>query len=310
MLVGAVGIALVVVGTVVLINGLAFDESIGARSNDDALGGAERTVGVIESDLNTLVREVRTEIDPSTRDFVTAFRENISLYSRHYTNLSFDNGIVYTRVVFDGADSVNGTTIRQTEATSRGTCDDGNEYPRFTLEQGGTCVSDPTIIEDTTEVSQFNLTVEGSGSGASPETTLVVENDAGEEWRLVMEKQTPTGPVEVREETPSSSSTVGVFTIPFELVLQEDGQLRVGGTQEVTFADGVSTPYDIGFENQPSRTALTGTYSISANGTLPGSIGDQPETYATVVSPAVEIYYQRRDVTYNRTVVLNETGAR
>lgn len=308
LLVGAIGIALVVVGTVVLVNGLAFDDSISTRSNQDALSGAERTVGMIEADLNALAREVRTGIDPGTRDFVTAFRENISLYSRHYSNLSFDNGIVYTDVTFEGAESVNGTTIRQNEDTARGACNDGNRYPRFTVENGS-CESDPTIVTDATEISQFNLTVRGSGIGSSPQTTLVVEGDTGDEWRLVIEKVGPTGPIEVREKAPSGDSTVGVFTIPFELVLQDDGQLRVSGSEEVTFADGVSPPYEVGFENNPSRTALTGTYSLSTDGTLPAIIGPQPETYSTVVRPAVDIYYQRRDVTYNRTVVLNDTGA-
>jgi hypothetical protein len=46
------------------------------------------------------------------------------------------------------------------------------------------------------------------------------------------------------------------------------------------------------------------------NGTPNSGIDKQPETTSTTVSPAIDIYYQRRDITYDRTIILNDTGAR
>ncbi|WP_335999247.1 DUF7261 family protein [Halorientalis halophila] len=310
LLVGSVAIALVIVGVVVMVNGMMFDDSIGARDNDDALADAERTIGMIESDLNALAREVRMDTRDGSGDFAPALRRNISLYSRHHTNLTFDNGIVYTNVTFDGAESINGTTIWQTQSTNQGACDRSTPYPRFTLETGGSCEANPTIVEDADAVTDFQLTVENPGTGASPETSIVVDNGA-ETWRLRMDTQ-PNGSVVVHEESPGGTSRVGVFDPSFDLELQDSGRLTVGGSESVVFAEGVDPQYDIGFENTVSGggTALTGTYTISTDGDPSAGIGSQPETLNTVVSPAIEIYYQRQEVTYDRTILLNESGVR
>jgi hypothetical protein len=264
---------------------------------------------MIETDLNALGQEIRADIDPSSGDFVGYFRENISLYSRHYTNLSFDNGIIYTDVTFNTTDTINGTTFRQTKDTAQDDCDKGQEYPRFTLDESGDCEPDPTIVSDATEITQFNLTVEGDGGpSSSPRTDIVVTNGA-DTWRLVMAKQSNKS---ILIEVDGTGTNLGVVDTPFELELQEDGQLSLIGAGEVTFAEGVSRPYDIKFENTPPSggNALTGTYTLVTNGNENTGIDSQPETSSTTVSPAVDIYYQRRDVTYNRTVILNQTGAR
>ncbi|SDE70416.1 DUF7261 family protein [Halorientalis regularis] len=305
LLVGAIGIALVVVGTVVLVNGLAFDDSISTRSNQDALSGAERTVGMIEADLNTLAREVRADVEDGGGDFTEAFRENVSLYSRHYTNLSFDNGIVYTNVRFNATETDKGVVLNQTE--SMDACSPRGR-PLFRVQPD--CDADATLLQDVSAIQDFRITVEDIPNG-NAKTELVVDGDGGT-WTLEIDGRRG------REEVNISGGGIAASGSPYGegvvIELRPDGQIAVDGQPEFEFAEGVDPPYEISLNNGDGPgfgSSLAGTYLISSDGSYPHDPDeDQPEVKRPTLFPAVDIYYQRRDVVYNRTIVLNETGAR
>jgi len=320
LLVGGISIALVIVGGVVLLNGMMFTNTIGSHGNQDAVSEAERTIGTMESDLQDLTSRVRADVSPE--NFESALRENITAYTRQYTNLNYDNGIVYVDATLNETLTDDSLVVSQNASAGPPTVPTGggSDVPSF---EDNTGTDDWDLARNASEVRRFNVTLQkypginpGGATNTDAEfTVLVSENESSDFW-AVRFNQTGGG---VRQLTIWNSSG-RQRTITEGSVLPPTGDVPVdirGGTvngndvPQLVFTDELDAPYDVRYENAgPNAFRGGGTYRLATNSSYqPGTESDtHPNVADSLDSVAVNLTYQRPELRYERTVRLNGTG--
>jgi hypothetical protein len=336
LLVGGISIALVIVGGVILLNGMMFTNTIGSHGNQDAVSEAERTVETMENDLRRLTDRVRA--DTGIGEFRGAIERNLTVYTRQYTNLSFDNDIVYTDAELNDTESDSGTFLNQTADADD--CDEqftaGTRLPTFEYyTDSGNC-KDLTVGEIST-LEQFNLTVRrlACQRGRPTDTNLTVHvndsDDPTEYWNVRLAAVRTDG-----GSCNSAGNAAGDVTRYMEIYNSSDGlvasysdsepwfpesgrirmDLRAGTVEgqsvpELDYTEHVSGPYDIKIRNRDggggTEPAL-GTYRLWSDGSPPSDLGSQPSSRTALTTLAVDITYQRPELRYERTIKLNGTG--
>ena len=294
LLVGGIILGIVILGSVVLLNDMKFNDTIGSQGNQQALEDATRATEAIEQDLTGLRERVRD--GTSRSNFDDAFAENVSVYSNTYSNMSFEDGIVYVDVTYSEAASVDGRLLVQ---SSTDTFEfDGNK--------------DWTMADDATLLSPFNITVadfDNPGMGVSASTTFEVTGDEGRTWEMKVNRsrayasRTPAlytyvdGSV---EENVSAGDGVEVDLV--------DGTINGSRTDGFAFSEYVSSPYTVTVDNEgPSGQLPRGTYRLGTDSTVRNPSEPNVEDYEAVI-PAVNVTYQRPELQYETTIYLNATG--
>jgi len=307
LLVGGIILGIVILGSVVLLNDMKFNDTIGSQGNQQALEDATRATDAIEEDLTGLRERVRD--GTSRSNFDDAFAENVSIYSNTYSNMTFEDGIVYVDVTYSEAASVDGRLLSQ----RLGPSGNGRE---FRLNPNPSPSNDWTMADDATLLSPFNVTVTNFRPvGTTASTTFVVTGSESRTWELKMNStDSGVGPSGITgpslytfvdgdlENAQAVSSGVDVDLV--------DGTVDGSQVNGFAFAEYVSPPYTVEVDNDnPSGLLPRGTYRLGTDSTVRSTSASQPtvEDYEAVI-PAVNVTYQRPELQYVTTIYLNATG--
>jgi hypothetical protein len=299
LLVGGIVLGVVVLGSVVLLNDMKFNDTIGSQGNQQALNDAERTRETLRTDLRELAVRVRAETDHA--NFADAVEENVTRYGRYYSNMTFEDGIVYVNVTFSESASRDGRLLEQTT--------DGRFW--FDASENWTAATDAYFL------SPFEVGVEqfpDTTAPHDPNTTVRVTGAEGNVWELRINRSSTDpvdGPAVVAV---ADGRRVGVErTGPGVVVDVDEG--TINGTDEPGFAFRryVTPPYTAEFENNPNGPGnafgkhARGTYRIGTDSRY-WSESHPDVDVLPAARPAVNVTYQRPELKYDTTIYLNSTG--
>lgn len=305
MLVGGIILGIVILGSVVLLNDMKFNDTIGSQGNQQALEDASRATDAIREDLTGLRERVRAET--TNASFADAFAENVSVYSSAYSNMTFEDGIVFVNASFSEAASTDGRLLSQTSA--------GNQTFRLNPD-GGATQYDWTMASDATLLSPFNVTVTEFRDSVDPNpanTTFVVTGSEGRTWELKANRTDSgdgslTGPslyVFVDGDV-EASERVG----PGVEIDPTDGTINGSQVDGFAFSEYVVPPYTVEVDNEgPPGQMPRGLYRLGTDSTVRDTSANQPTVQVyDAATPAVNITYQRPELQYETTIYLNATG--
>lgn len=294
LLIGAVLIGLTIISTVVMLNGMQYADSAGARSQSQVLDDGERTEEMVERDLERLVVQVQ-KTDPSNP--ADALRENISVYDNSTRNMTVSRGGPTVNVTLNGSASRGKRFQYASTSNFKPSSSTGNDWDMAT---------------DVDHLRRFDVHVDGfNGVGASSAFVIVVDVDGGGEWRFRMFEESGSPPRDVVIETQPPGS--GTWTTrcsdegpPVELNFLTGEAYYSGPDTTCSFPSVgavASTPYTITFEDSQKAH---GEFDVLVDGE------DTPESNSASsdypVIPAVDYQYRSTDIAYNRTIWI-EGGA-
>jgi hypothetical protein len=336
LLVGGVALALVIVGTVVLLNGMRFQDTIGSKGNEQALQDALRTEGMIQSDLGNLADEIRA--DAGLVNYGDQMARNVSTYGGYYSNLTFNDGIVYVNVSLNRSASGEGRLIQQRPSAIGTPPDfrDTNNNDVWTVADEATairpfnmtirefpCQDDPSGPPISTVVTNFTISVNNSDNpnsdywavrlnsfrkgGACPAAPAV-----GEHKRFITVYD-ETGKIAQFEDGVQSwfpeADRQGTAPIAYDV---REGEINGTEINDLEFAQGVDRPWTVEFETETVPLGAPrpggGWYRIATNSEVPGTNAPSevdPSINGILAEPAVDIVYQRPELRYNATIYLN-----
>ncbi|RXK49471.1 DUF7261 family protein [Halorientalis pallida] len=323
LLVGAATIALVIVGSVILLNGLKFTDTVGTEGNFDSTDEAQRTAEMVRQDLSKMADRVRSKT--GLTGFETAMRQSISIYSNRLSNMTFADSATYVNVSLDVSASRGGPLVTQ-NLTSTPSSDEDFRNP------GWGSLQTYEVARGASTVGPFNFTVTQfpcDRNTSPPDTnfTVTVENtSSGNVWQMRLTRDTDgaacpsvqgTRYIEVYDESGtklqswSSDSQswfpgVGDGPVTIDLINETISDKTV----PLDFAEGVDPEYLITFDNNfggGPDTFGEGSYWVGSDGSFPtpgddGS-GNPPNVRTQIQRPAFEFVYERPGVRYNTTML-------
>jgi len=328
LLVGAFAIGITIVGTVVLLNGMKYTDTIGSDGNGQALDEATRIEGIVIDDLTNLSEQVRRDVQTSERGLLgyeEAMRRNVSTYTRYYSQVNFDSQVSYINVSLNPGRSANGRLIRQqtTGDFRRG----GNEWD---------------AARDATIVSPANFTVDDFACSNGRDSYLAFsvnnsDNPDADFWEARIGTERTSGPscTPAPASSPSDSNRIRYVQIwtedGLQRVIEEDDvgafssdpstsvdfalhSGEIEGTEvfaDDTFETSVERPWDVTIKNTnsgppPGRTA-NGRYWVATDSTYLST--SNPDVDPIMSVPAVDIVYAQPELNYTTTTLLGERGS-
>jgi hypothetical protein len=316
LLIGALTIAIIVVGGVVLLNGMKYTDTVGSSGTASAVADSERLSAMVETDLRHLA--TRVDNDTDLLSFESAFRENVSQFNRYYSRAASARGSTFMNVSINASASASGWVLNQSSSDYFEDDDGDTEWTAIT----GANVTDP-----------FEMTIDewpgrAGVSGNRVELFVNVTNSGGEEWSLKFYETTGIDGnvrhIEVynesglRESYRSDSESWFPDSGSYEIDVL-NGEINTTATSEPetdlwTFAHGVDAPYDVSMQNKfiipgggrPSPNLRSeGTYLIATDGSATSDVDDVSESIPVVV-PAIDVYYHRPEVEYTRTIRIDD----
>jgi hypothetical protein len=327
LLVGAAAIALVIVGSVILLNGLKFTDTVGTQDNFDTTDEAHRTAEMVRRDLSKLTDRVRS--DTGLVGFETAIRQNISMYSNRLSNATFADSATFVNVSLNESASEGGPLVTQNRTSGP------SPDPDFVNPEWGSG-STYEVARGASVVGPFNFTVSQfpCDRGTSPSDTnftVTVENtSSGNIWQMRLARDTDgaacssvqgTRYIEIYDESgtklqswssDSASWFPGVGDGPVTIDLIDEN--ISGKAVPLDFAGGVDPEYLITFDNNNGGgfdTDGEGSYWVGSDGTYP-NFNDvdltPPNVRQQIQRPAFEFVYEQPGVKYNTTMI-EEGGA-
>lgn len=324
LLVGAFIIALVVLGTVVYLNGLNFNDSIGSQGNEQSLNDAERTKGMVTESLIGLTERVRADVRAGgggLEEYERELRENISSFARYYSRLKFSDGVTYVNVSLNssGTASVYGGII-----TQRLAADSDPDGPTFVNDNGRPSETDWEVARNVNTVTALNVTLKQFPCPNNRNVSYVIEEvDSGDTW----EWQATRGP-----NCASTNRTVETYLNGNKQNVTYAGpgpnqnaelagrtyldilEGTVNGTTEWQFAKGLEPPYNVsvqinGGPASPGNTAR-GSFRIETDSEYRPPTDDDLDVDDAIAVPAVDIRYVAPELVYNSTVLLTNAEYR
>jgi hypothetical protein len=296
LLVGAFIIALVILGIVVMLNGIEFTENVGNQNRITAAEDAERTQQMIRRDLRQMLVYVgpRNEVTGYTQ-FPAAddLDENLTAYSGYRANMSVGNTGAYVNATLNDDRTHEGEFLVEPDPSI------GYEKP------DGLTDASWQVADDTHAVQGFvmNVSTETSGSGVTANVT-----DGTTEWnltvlsdgRVFVNRSTGLGPTcTVSTDYVLVNVSAGEFTHPSGT-----------GCGEFTFADGVTRPYDVYFTRR-SGTWANGNYTMAVRtddgGTALGFGAGSGDAYSrpVVMNPVVDVVFEDSALSYESELEVN-----
>lgn len=281
LLVGAIIVAITIIGSVTLLNGLQYTDTAGTEGGSDALAETDRAEAVVFADLTNLVTQVE-QSDPD--DFDRALRANISTYNNYTQNMTVTRDGTYVNVSLNESTSVTQHRIGQTDAT---------QY----RDPNGPSGNLWHVINNSTRMDEFWLNSTSIDGGAGPPFVVRIENDSGDTWELRLDARPPSNSALVVD-PPNDPPTECVRSDEQFNVSLYRGFARTdaGNCSFPALPDELDEPYDVTYVN-PNRAE--GTYTIVASGDLQTSNFDVEEQ--SILVPAIDYRYRSVEMAYNRT---------
>ncbi|MUV89223.1 hypothetical protein GJ629_04355 [Halapricum sp. CBA1109] len=278
-------IAVVIVGSVVLLNGIQFSEHTGSETTLRSAQSADHT----ETEVRTNVRQLLTGMDEEGVAFVgseSALADALTTYNRSYVDITVDGRTGFTTLGLNDSRTRTGSLHRQ---SSVGSYDNG-------------VVAEDIGVDPTAVVPFVTLTVTDQSVDGSADFTVVV-TDAGTDVYEIRFTETN---VEVADPTTGDPAR--------ELCADPvDGdEVRVtlahGSGTVATAADTDCSGFTLPDIDGPATLEIEN--GGQAEGTLAATIGDgatagsaaPPAVGTGVVDPAVDMRYNSPSVRYNGTI--------
>lgn len=281
LLVAALGLALAFVALALVLNTVVFTENLATRNHDradDAIGFQN----AVEDGVGGLVVEVNRHDDASNESLADALRDGVAAWDENATALSAANGRVTS---VDVVSLDNGTRIVQADRDSAIEDADGE--------------SDWLVAGDVSDVRRFELVVTPT-SETTPLNLSLAGNDAS--WRIEVVGDGAGGSdvTAFRNGTP-----VGTANEPNSTVAVDVTEGTVNGTSVAnwTFAEGVSTPYDVNVRNGSSAE---GQYVLVVDEPESSLDTEAPDTRTrpAIYSADVAVTVRESSLTYQTNVTV------
>lgn len=299
MLVGAILMALVVISTVVLLNGVQLSENTGSEDTLRATDQTQETTEALQTNVRTVFRHFDDNGGPyiSTTD-VNDFREDVVLFNQTYTNLTTFHTSSFVNVDIDSADSFTGMALRS----------DGGA---FESASGGATW---TVASDAPEMPylSMNVTDQSANSGTDFVVRFQNSNDSTEYTELRFTED------EVRLDGSDVGSSVSLCSADTDghwthlRIVDGGARLETEGSLEcdafsVEFDHNVDVLIQQGSEATGSflltvgdgATITPGNYGPAGSGT-PYTVGQTGPP--VLINPALDIDYNSPDITYETSV--------
>lgn len=332
LLIGAVTIALVILGTVVLLNGMKFTDSIGSEGNTESLKDAMGVTEEVKIDLLHLSNRVQ-ETEGLSRNINESLAKNFSIYGNVAGNMTATSSVADINVSLNRSASTTGRFINQT-AGSGG-------YPDFTLNRSTGQQDEWVLATDASVANPFNLTIPKGrfpcNNGNSEQSKFVVEIDSGaDSWEVQMLAKSMSGKCDVYESgsgNPSQAKRIvripgetpkeftGTSQVPTKIDLYE-GTVEAGpaSTDLERSIETTTPPYTVTFKNEypggrKDWQVANGTYRFGTDSTEQDAVvaadssldNDEfnPNVTAPILVPAATITYNQDTLTYETTILLD-----
>lgn len=293
LLVTALGLAILFVTLALIVNTVIYTENLATRSSNIG-GGSEaiRHIDAVREGIGGAIAYANTHNDSSKQTVYSNLTVAVSDWSDLTARVQAVNG-VGTNLTLVAA--VNGTRIVQEDASRN-----------FTNRTFGS--ANWTVVEEVNGTRKFRINVtdetvlESAGSG---DVFAVNVTDGSGYWRLNV---TRDGSTEVHIRNASGISVTCAASTAQPWINVTDGTVAGEECDGLQFAEGVSTPYTVSFENGGS---IVGTYTLIVdNETLADSplphlnskgSGSPYATYA-VYSADINVYFQTPRLFLNTTI--------
>lgn len=242
MLVGAVVIAVSLLGLAVVLNSTIHTQNTNPGDTLEETREVEQQLQVIRTDISRLTKRL------SQRDGHVDARElrtTLIFYSDRKAEQIVDRRPAYIDVKLDeNASSFDREVLRQNDSTrnivSR---TDGKDW---------TLAANAAFDEST----PFEMAIEPQDAGFPTATTFVVEGDDGGMWSLSVTQDPPNA---VRVNVIYNNGTTATTTVSGSATQLNMTGGTINGTQSFAFAPGLEAPYDLQIKN---GHRATGTYTI------------------------------------------------
>jgi hypothetical protein len=284
LLMGALLVAIALIGTIVFINGMLFTVSADTGSDGAGMSEATEIRQAINDDIRAMVRSISRD---GPADFEAALLENVSTYSRHYANTTASGDPAYVNVSVDTSES-EGLLLRQTSAAKYRAEDNSQDWALVDDNNAsGITQFDLTVtnFQGVTDNSAFYITV-ADASGSAFWMAQLYKNQSTSTYRLNTRNQS----------TAFTEQCSGFAGDQIDLLAGE-----VAGCEFPTFLDEFDGPYTIRFEDGHKAT---GTYQIAVGSANEGNFAPG-QVQPSLVRPAVRVVYDSPDLRFDSTRVLN-----
>jgi hypothetical protein len=302
MLVGAIVVALLVFGVVIVVNSVLYTNTIAPQAASDATADAAKYTAVAERDLQTLANELAAD-----REFVprALLKQHSGDYSRQLSRVVAEERNYHLEISYNESASAAGSALIQ-NSTRRFTAADGSED--WTLSRNASGVERVSL--ELHELSKFPT------SKANKGLFVVVTNGSSTwEFRAYRGKHTDELTFQTRNDSsawndlcraPGPISSLPSAHVEVEVV---DGRLRVdnvGCGSTTPFGGDVAPSYELLFENNtpPGQDEPTGTYELWVDGDIEEPNFDNATTYAVpaVFSASFDLEYDGPNLRFDRTI--------
>ena len=304
MLVGAIVMALVVISTVVLLNGVQLSEHTGS---EDALRAADQTQATTEA-LQTNVQTVFEHFEDNGGPYISNqpanlddFREDVVLFNKTYTNLTAFHTSSFVNVDIDASNSVSGRAVRS----------DGGSFESASASSSWTVVSERSAMP----YVSFNVTDQSRNPGTDFTIRFEDSSDSTDYTALRFTEDSvfldrPSSSVEL-----CASDTDGRWThlriVDGGARLETEGSLECDAFS-VEFDSNMNVDIAGGSEARGSFLLTvdepTGTTPLTPAASNYGTAGSgEPYVVGSaaqpvLVNPALEIDYNAPDMTHETSV--------
>ena len=300
LLLGGLAIAIVFLTAIPLSNSLVVSESASSSETvGDIDSTAQREAGV--------ERGLRTLLDATDNRRPAALNRSVRNFTRYYTRVNAQQDGVYVNVTLN-VTATEGNITRQPNSGKfqRPGSPGGPSGPSGPSGPGGPDNNNNWDLARTvTEIAIFNMTMQsdtGSGNnfdilvtGASGETNRIDADGDGSGATLTITRTYGSGPTE---------TVCRGTTVELDLVKGKCDGATSGSLPPIT--DGLDEPYTVRFV---SGQSVDGTYTFAATGQFPSSSYDDADYERYGVRPAFDVRYVGPDLSYNRTLVIDDSSA-
>lgn len=278
LLVAALGLAVAFVALALVLNAVVFTENLATR-NPDPADDALAYEGAVTEGLGGLLAETNRHDDTDYDALDATLAAGVAAWDENASRLVAADGTLPTAELNR---TTNGTRIVQ-DAAGNLTAADGSD--------------DWTLAGDVSDTRRFVVVADPAST--SPVSINVSDAD-GDYWRLdVAEDGSGNATVTVYE----NGTRVAVVdhdaaTVAVDLT---EGTVNGSVVENLTFAAGVGTPYDVAVRN---GSAATGRYQLFVDERTDALTSDAPTTRPAIYSATVNVTVHRSSVTYASPVVL------
>ena len=306
-LIAAFAMAVTFVTLALVVNSAIFTENLASRGETSGSDDALLVRHEVETATGSAIEYANTH-NTSTHDTLAeSLRDSVQTISAVTTEQHATGGKVVT---VEGPTAIeNGTQIRD---ESPG----GSSFENAS--SGGATETDWTVASDIAETRAYRMNVSGVnrtdnfGGPADEQLRLIVTGNGGNTWTMNVTRDDSANEYRIGVENATGEQGVCAVDASADYFHVDLTEGLVGGEPcpALSFAEGLSTPYDVAYENGDE---VTGNYSLVVNDVssdvrsnnddlASSSSSDDPYWDEAIYAAEVTYRYDGPDLTYETTV--------